>query len=91
MPLVIKVPKSPGIQTIKSSADELEKRLINHYMDYFRGKHHEVFSKNEHIRNELELDAVAVRNELDPQPVKLPIDQIRVFRVTGAELSLAIL
>jgi hypothetical protein len=79
MPLVIKVFKSTGIQPTHLRSDDLEKRLYNYYIDYFRGKHHATFSKNEHVRHLLELDSVAVRNELDPQPVNLPIDQIRVF------------
>jgi hypothetical protein len=79
MPLVIKVFKSTGIQPTHLRSDDLEKRLYNYYVDYFRGKHHATFSKNEQVRHLLELDSVAVRNELDPQPVNLPIDQIRVF------------
>lgn len=39
---------------------------MSHYEDYFRGKHHATFQKNEHVRAELELEALAVRNELDP-------------------------
>jgi len=34
---------------------------------------------------------MAVRNELDPQRVQLPIDQIKVFRVTGSEIPLSAL
>jgi transcriptional antiterminator len=66
MPIVLKVPKSPGIQPSRLSADEQERRVINHYDDYFRGKHHATFQKNEHVREELELEPLAVRNELDP-------------------------
>lgn len=66
MPIVIKVPKSPGIQPSRLSADEQERRIVSHYEDYFRGKHHATFQKNEHVRAELELEALAVRNELDP-------------------------
>jgi hypothetical protein len=43
------------------------------------------------VRAELELEAMAVRNELDPQPVQLPIDQIKVFRVIGSEIPLSAL
>ena len=50
-----------------------------------------IFSKNDHIRTELELDAVAVRNELDSQPVNLPIDQIKVFNVESLEIPLSAL
>lgn len=66
MPIVLKVPKSPGIQPSRLSADEQERRIVGHYEDYFRGKHHATFQKNEHVRAELELEALAVRNELDP-------------------------
>jgi hypothetical protein len=62
MPHIIKVPKSPGIQPSRSSADEIEKRLFNFYSDYFRGRHYQVFQKNEHVRKVLELDELAVRN-----------------------------
>jgi hypothetical protein len=50
MPLVLKVPKSPGIQPSRLSTDEQEKRVVNHYDDYFRGKHYATFQKNEHVR-----------------------------------------
>lgn len=76
---MIKVIKTTGIPPTQLRSDDLDKRLYNHYVDYFRGKHHATFSKNEPVRHLLELDSVAVRNELDPQPVNLPIDQIRVF------------
>ena len=66
MPIILKVPKSPGIQPSLLGADEQERRISTHYEDYFRGKHHGTFQKNEHIRAELELEPLAVRNELDP-------------------------
>jgi hypothetical protein len=91
MPHIIKVPKSPGIQPSRSSADEIEKRLFNFYSDYFRGRHYQVFQKNEHVRKVLELDELAVRNELDPQPVNLPIDRIKVFQVIGSEIPISAL
>jgi len=65
--------------------------VVNHYDDYFRGKHYATFQKNEHVREELELESLAVRNELDPQPVNLPIDLIRVFKVHGSEIPLSAL
>lgn len=43
MPIVLKVPKSPGIQPQRLSADEQERRVVSHYEDYFRGKHHATF------------------------------------------------
>lgn len=91
MPIILKVPKSPGIQPSLLSADEQEKRISSHYDDYFRGKHHGTFQKNEHVRAELELESLAVRNELDPQPVNLPLDLIKVFKVLGSEIPLSAL
>jgi hypothetical protein len=38
---------------------------------------------NEHERERLGLEELAVRNELDPQPINLPIDRIKIFEVIG--------
>lgn len=37
------------------------------------------------------MEPLAVRNELDPQPVNLPIELIRVFKVLGSEIPLSAL
>ena len=44
---VIKVHKSSGISSSWQNQDEADRILFNEYRDYFRGKHYEVFSKNE--------------------------------------------
>ena len=63
---IIRVPKSSGISASRQSADETERELFNEFTDYFRGRHYQVFSKNEVKREELGLVEQAVRNELDP-------------------------
>ena len=73
--------KSSGISSSWQNQDEAERILFNEYRDYFRGKHYEVFSKNEQKREELGLIEQAVRNELDPQPINLPVDKIKIFEV----------
>lgn len=85
---VIKVPKSSGVDNTKG---ELSEVLFNEYRDYFRGKHYEVFSKNQQNREELGLVEQAVRNELDPQPINLPVDKIKIFEVKGSEIPLSLL
>ena len=83
---VVKVPKSQGIPSLSSSwqsAEEQETTLFNEYQDYFRGKHYQAFARNENERAQLGLEGLAVRNELDPQPIYLPIEKIKIFEVIG--------
>lgn len=80
----MKVLKSPGVQTFKTDLD-------NHYVNYFRGKHYQAFSRNEQIRRELELEEYAVRNELEPQPELLPLDTIKIFEIRGETIPLSAL
>lgn len=37
------------------------------------------------------LDEMAERKELDPQPINLPIDKIKIFEVIGHSISLSAL
>ena len=62
--------------------------LFNEYQDYFRGKHYQAFAQNEQERARLGLEEHAVRNELDPQPINLPVDRIKIFEVFGADIQL---
>ena len=32
-----------------------------------------------------------MRNELDPQPINLPVDKIKIFEVKGSEIPLSLL
>ena len=50
-----------------------------------------MFSKNEKKREELGLVEQAVRNELDPQRLNIPIDKIKIFEVKGYEIPLSAL
>ena len=88
---IIRVPKSSGISASRQSAEEVERELFNEFTDYFRGKHYQVFSKNEKKREELGLVEQAVRNELDPQRLNIPIDKIKIFEVKGYEIPLSAL
>lgn len=88
---MVKVPKSSGIIHNRQTEQESEDRLFDGYQDYFRGKHYQAFSKDEDIRERLGLDEHAVRNELDPQPINLPIDRIKIFEVKGHTIDLSAL
>ena len=60
-------------------------------MDYFRGKFYQIFTKSQNIRQEMGLEDQAVRKEIDPQPINLPIDQIKIFEVKGHEIPVTAL
>ena len=45
--IVVKVPKSQGIQTSRQNAEEQENSIFNAYQDYFRGRHYQAFATNE--------------------------------------------
>ena len=68
---MIKVPKSGGIKINVLSSDATEQEIFNQYIDYFRGRHYQVFARNAHKRPDLGLEEL---KELDPQPINLPID-----------------
>jgi hypothetical protein len=48
---VIKVPKSPGIESQQILSEE--KYLLKRYRDYFRGKFHKLYQKTSSLREEL--------------------------------------
>ena len=66
----------------------MEAILFNEYQDYFWGKHYQAFAKNEHERTKLGLEEMAVRNGLDPQPINLPVDRIKIFEVIGHNIDM---
>ena len=37
------------------------------------------------------LEELSVRNELDPQPINLPVDRIKIFEVIGHNIELSAL
>lgn len=57
--------------------------MFTEYTNYFRGDHYQVFENNQNRRTELGLEDMAHRNELDPQPINLPLDRIKIFEVNG--------
>ena len=85
--IVVQVPKQ-GITSFVQNAEKQEAALFNNYQDYFRGKHYQAFSKNKQERARLGLEEMAVRNELDPQPINLPVDRIKIFEVIGHNIQL---
>lgn len=85
------MPKSSGIHTTRQTEQESEDKLFDGYQDYFRGMHYQAFSKDEDIRERLGLEELAVRNELDPQPINLPVDRIKIFEVKGHTIDLSAL
>lgn len=85
------MPKSSGIHTTRQTEQESEDKLFEGYQDYFRGMHYQAFSKDEDIRERLGLEELAVRNELDPQPINLPVDRIKIFEVKGHTIDLSAL
>lgn len=89
--IVVKVPKSQGISTTRQNAEEQETSLFNDYQDYFRGSHYQAFVQNEQEREKLGLQELAVRNELDPQPINLPVDRIKIYEVIGHNIQLSAL
>lgn len=88
---VIKVPKSPGIQSQpRLSSDEVSQLMFNAYQDYFRGKYHDLYLKTTAWREELQMPAF-LRRELDPQPQSLILEKVRIFEVKGHEVPLSAL
>ena len=81
--IVLKVPKSQGIFTSRQSAEETERLLLTEYTNYFRGRHYQVFENNQQRRIELGLDEAKERNELDPQPINLPLNRIKIYEING--------
>lgn len=54
--IVVKVPKSPGIQSqAYRSNQEVQQTLFNAYQDYFRGKHHDLFLKTTVQREDMQM------------------------------------
>ena len=88
---MVKVPKSSGVLKTGQNEQESEERLFDGYQDYFRGKHYQAFSKDEDVMERLGLSEHAVRNELDPQPINLPVDKIKIFEVKGHTIDLSAL
>lgn len=63
--------------------------IFEKYQEYFRGKHYLAFSKQDQARL---IEMVAdpphlLRNEYDPQDVKLSIDEFKIYEIRGLELS----
>ena len=88
---VIKVPKSPGIQSHhRLSAEETSTKLYEAYLDYFKGRFSEIFSKSANWREIIQMPNY-LRRELDPQPVSIVLEKIRIFEVKGLEIDLSAL
>ena len=86
--VVIKVPKSQGIdQQRRQSAEETERVIFNEYTDYFRGRHFQVIENNQQKKVEIGLEEMAIRKELDPQLINLPLDKIRIYEVIGSMID----
>jgi len=60
------------------------------YIEYFKGKYHDLFLKSSSWRETLQMPN-SLRQELEPYNAMVPLNQIRVFEIKAHEIPLSAL